>query len=228
MKLSTIAIILTTLILYAGLFALGFWNEQASAPPPETAVLADANTLFRDAASRAWERKQKRWSYDWLHDMQFSPKITTGMRAIWLPVDAGTWSVVEFQDRVDVAILRYPPADGSKGDDGEDIPLSAFHGLQDMKVLDKRQTASGEYAVLFEVYYHEAHLIAIAKAAAASHPDNPPPAAVFLRNPQDDGYLANSREYRLEDLGHPALRQDYFERGRNRRVEIYSQRRSRR
>jgi hypothetical protein len=201
---------------FCAFFGVGFVTALQENPIEKKSADYLAATIPA-AAKEAWERAHQQEADKLDLKNGFTPKITTGYRAVWLPVDDLLWKTAVWGDRIDILINRYPPRE----DDQPTTYPEAIYFAQDMKILDKRETDTEGKVFIVEGTPDEAQIFALAKAAAKRVPGSPPPFTVALRNPQDDGFLERLQRVGIEAWTDPAQREDWFQRSRARRVQIY-------
>jgi pilus assembly protein CpaB len=175
---------------------------------------------------------------------QFAPKITTGMRALSIPVGSisSVSQLVEPGDRVDILIHLEVMAPIENTADIRNLgmvpimtevkePMSIYL-LQDVKVmatgkilestLKKSQNLDLGYATItIECTPDEAAVVAFAAFASNQTLGGAGAFTLLLRNPQDDGYLEKVTVTRFESLIDLANLESLFQRSRSRRIEIY-------
>lgn len=181
---------------------------------------------------------------------QFAPKITTGMRALSIPVNsiASCSQLVEPGDRVDILIHLEISAPIENQADIRNVGMvpimtevkepMTIYLLQDVKVMAAGKTLEsmlkkveevdlGYGAVTIECTPDEASVVAFATFASDETTGGQTPFTLLLRNPQDDGFLEKVSVTRFESLVDLANLESLFQRSRSRRVEIYGGGRSR-
>lgn len=110
-------------------------------------------------------------------------RVTTGMRALALPVDEAIAQTLQPGDRVDILVNVVGPF---REEDSEKASeeLGNVYSLQDVIVHAVEQDS-----LLLELTPSEIALLAVALNAATERTENFAPFEIVERNPQDDGFL---------------------------------------